>query len=173
MKKIIVLILILISLSLLSSCKTKRNIIKENDTKVATTQVVTSNDTTKWIREILDIINKQIVYKDKSSSTTTTTLIGSTENSSNNDTIVTTTTTHQKNDIELTIRVDIAKDETIKEQKDVHLTDSTTTINTSNVKEDVKDVKDTRLIQGVEWVYVIFTTMVVIGLIVVLVSYRR
>ena len=159
MRKIIVLILILISLS---SCKTKRNLIKENDTKVATTQVIQSSDTTKWIREILDIINKQIIYKDKSSSTMTTT----------NDTI-TTTTTHQKNDIELTITIDIAKDETIKEQKDVHLTDSTTTINTSNVKEDVKDVKDTRLIQGVEWVYVIFTTMVVIGLIVVLVSYRR
>ena len=158
MKKIIPILLILISLS---SCKTKRNIIKENDTKVATTQVVTSNDTTKWIREILDIINKQIVYKDKSSSTTIT-----------NDTI-TTTTTHQKNDIELTIRVDIAKDETIKEDKNINLTDSTTTINTSNVKEDVKDVKDTRLIQGIEWVYVIFTTMVVIGLIVVLVIYRR
>ena len=161
MKKII-LVLTLISLSLLSSCKTKRNIIKENDTKVATTQVVTSIDTTKWIREILDIINKQIVYKDKSSTTMITT----------NDTI-TTTTTHQKNDIELTIRVDIAKDETIKEDKNIHLTDSTTTINTSNVKEDVKDVKDTRLIQGIEWVYVIFTSMVVIGLIVVLVTYRQ
>ena len=158
MKKIIPILLILISLS---SCKTKRNIIKENDTKVATTQVITTNDTTKWIREILDIINKQIVYKDKSSSTTIT-----------NDTI-TTTTTHQKNDIELTIIVDIAKDETIKEDKNINLTDSTTTINTSNVKEDVKDVKDTRLIQGVEWVYVIFTAMVVIGLIVVLVIYRR
>lgn len=169
MKKIIPIIILI---SLLSSCKTKRNIIKDSDTKVATTQVIQSNDTTKWIREILDIINKQIVYKDKSSSTTTTTLIGSTENSSDNDTI-TTTTTHQKNDIELTIRVDIAKDETIKEQKDVHLTDSTTTINTSKVKEDVKETKDTRLIQGVEWVYVIFTSMVVIGLIVALLAYRR
>lgn len=157
MRKIIVLILILISSLSLSSCKTKRNIIKENNTKVATTQVIQSNDTTKWVKQILDIINKQILYKDMSSTTTT------------NDTITTTT----QNDIELTIRVDIAKDETIKEQKNVHLTDSTTTTNTSKIREDINETKDTRLIQGIEWVYVIFTSMVVIGLIVCLVMYSR
>ena len=41
------------------------------------------------------------------------------------------------------------------------------------IKEDVNETKDTRLIQGIEWVYVIFTSMVVIGLIVVLVMYRQ
>lgn len=153
MKKIKYIITIVLILTLVS-CKSKKNLIKDTNSNITTTQVVNQIDTTKWIREILDIINKQITYIDKSTVTTATA----------NDTITTT-----KNDIELVIRVDIAKDETIKEDKNINLTDSTTTINTSNVK----DVKDTRLIQGIEWVYVIFTSMVVIGLIVIFASYRR
>ncbi len=141
------------------SCKSKRNLIKENDTKVATTQVITVNDTTKWIKEILDIINKQLTYRDKSITTTT---------NATNDTITTT-----QNDIELVITIDIQKDETIKEQKDVHSIDSTTTVSIVKNKEELTETKDTRPIQGKDWVYVIITCVIVLGLIVGYIVYIR